>query len=215
MAEAPMEFVNRGHLGGYIKADQNWPHGDPRTYVPKVWDYLYNRYLGDIPVPKVLDVGCGEGHAVEYFASKHCAAVGLDGAEEAIAAFNSRHSPGRKGNVFRHDFTQGPFEGIDVSLVGEVDLIWSCEFVEHVEEKYAGNFLRTFDKARIVAMTHAEPGQPGHHHVNCQPEDYWRLKLLERGFVVDEEATMQSRAIYQDTHWTRSGLVFVRATKIT
>ena len=58
-----MQFVNEGHLGGFVAADEHYPNGDPMTYCPGVWKYLLYKFL-----PKsVCDVGCGEGHAVKWF----------------------------------------------------------------------------------------------------------------------------------------------------
>ena len=59
-------------------------------------------------------------------------------------------------------------------------------------------------------MTHAEPGQQGYHHVNCQPADYWISLMRGRGFLFDQAATEYSRKLAPQTHWERSGLVFTR-----
>lgn len=97
------------------------------------------------------------------------------------------------------------------------DLIWSCEFLEHVEERFVGNILRTFSFARkAILVTHAFPGQHrGHHHVNLRPSSYW-IRLIEAlGFQCDGERSRQARTLtLQDypgvNHFARSGLVFVR-----
>lgn len=193
-----MEFVNRGHLGGYVKACPEFPHGDPLTYCPKVWDWAVRRYS-----PKrVLDVGCGEGHTVRYFRELGIEAFGIDGCREALDAGRAERSW-----LLEYDFTKGA----PVLPFHQVDLVWCCEFVEHVEEKFSGNFLSIFDLAKRVCMTHAFPGQAGHHHVNCQPVEYWTKRMVDRGFVLDEDAVEESRALDQpDGHWARSGLVFVK-----
>jgi hypothetical protein len=38
-------------------------------------------------------------------------------------------------------------------------------------------------------LTHAEPGDVGHHHVNCRPTDYWVRKMNEFGFEFDAAET--------------------------
>ena len=94
---------------------------------------------------------------------------------------------------------------------GHPDVIWSCEFVEHVEERFLENFLAVFQRARkAVLMTHAVPNQLGYHHVNCQPAEYWIEHMRARGFKLDEALTEASRELAPYTHWQRSGLVFVR-----
>ncbi len=40
-------------------------------------------------------------------------------------------------------------------IPSKADLIWCCEFVEHVEEARKDNFLAVFKRGRVVAMTHA------------------------------------------------------------
>ncbi len=194
----PMEFVKRGHLGGYVKSDGNWPDGDPFTFCPKVWDRLVGRYG-----PRtVLDVGCGEGHAVRHFRRAGIQAFGIDGCHEALEA-----GIADREWLFEHDYSNGvprlPFQ--------RVDLVWCCEFVEHVEAVHEENFLATFDLADVVCMTHAFPGQGGHHHVNCRPAPYWTGRMAGRGFTIDAEAVRETRTLDgPDGHWARSGLVFVK-----
>ncbi len=59
-------------------------------------------------------------------------------------------------------------------------------------------------------MTFAQPGQPGHHHVNCQPEEYWVERLREVGFASDERLTEESRVCAENGHYHNRGLLFVR-----
>lgn len=195
-----MTFVNRGHLGGFVRSDpDDWPHGDPMTYTPALWDWLAEQYN-----PKVVwDVGCGEGHFVKHMLGKQCQAWGIDGCVEALeTAVVTREC------IVIHDFSRGVLNTPE--KVQSPDLVYSCEFVEHVEQKYIENFLRIFDLARIVCFTHAFTDQPGHHHVNCQEPDYWISAMEKRGFLWDEESSKQSRHIAGKSHWKRSGLVFVR-----
>lgn len=198
-----MSYVERGHLGGYKEG------GDPATFYPDLWRWL----VEEREVRSVIDVGCGEGHAVEFFESLGCDVLGIDGVEQ------------ENPSVVRHDFTEGAFTNDRAAFVLGVpgdrsrwlaDLCWSCEFVEHVEERFAPNFLETFASARLVLMTHAEPGQAGYHHVNCQPEAYWRGALAAIGFELDPEMTSACRqlAALNESPWNhfkRSGLAFRRA----
>jgi len=86
--------------------------------------------------------------------------------------------------------------------------VWSCEFVEHVEERFADNFLAAFAKAeKCIALTYASPGQPGWHHVNCQPESYWIEKISAIGYRLDEALTHDARRLAQG-HFAHKGLIF-------
>ena len=196
-----MKFVNEGHLGGYVAADEQYPNGDPLTYTPAVWEYLLNRY----PFKHVVDVGCGEGHAVRWFMRhpQDFTVMGIEGCTEAFAAIDAPVN-----NMTLHDFTSGPPR---IMMVPDM-LVWCCEFVEHVEEKFSDNFLQVFRQASVVAMTHAFPGQPGHHHVNCQPTEYWLARMKAIGFSLDHVTTAEARAVAPQSHWERSGLVFLADT---
>jgi len=177
-----------GHLGGYVEG------GDAATYFPDLWRWLVDTW----EIGSVVDVGCGEGHALRFFRDLGVTVIGVDGIEQPDSS------------IITHDYTQGP-----LSAMQEVDLAWSCEFVEHVEERYVPNFLATFARARYVLITHGEPGQPGWHHVNNQPADYWRGALAAVGYEYDEVLTFQARrlaGLNDDpyNHFRRSGLAFRR-----
>jgi hypothetical protein len=152
----------------------------------------------------MIDVGCAEGRVIDFFAKEGVSASGVEGVEQDHL------------DIIQHDYTSGPWP-IPGQNVGrrEVDLVWSCEFVEHVEEQFVPNFLETFRLGRIILMTHALPGQPGYHHVNCKDDDYWIGRMLAIGYDVDGELTSASRTIagnnkHPDNYYARSGLVFRR-----
>jgi SAM-dependent methyltransferase len=181
-----MKMIREGHLGGFIEG------GDPMTWCAEVW-----RMLLAEGVRSVIDVGCGAGYASEWFYDRGCVVTGIDGSETAERMFRV---PLR---FVRHDYTSGP-------LVLAADLAWSCEFVEHVEERYVPNFMETFRGCQTVAMTFAEPGQAGHHHVNCQPAEYWRGAFAAIGYRFDEATTMALRGLETGTHFAARGMVFRR-----
>lgn len=177
------EFVTAGHLGGYVAG------GDPLCMYPDMWAWVVQRE----GIRTVLDVGCGDGAAMQTFRNLGCSVAGVDGVEQADPA------------IFTHDFTDGPFK-----IEGDfVDLVWSCEFVEHVEEEYVPNFLAAFSLAPLVMMTHATPGQPGWHHVNCQKGDYWEHAMSLIGYELDEELTAVTRARAHG-YYEATGMAFRR-----
>ena len=184
--------VLEGHLGGYYTTM------DPPSQCPKMWKYI----IETLNIKSVLDVGCGMGYAMEEFL-KYCdEVVGIDGSPYAL-----ENSP-VKELIFEHDYKIGELQTED-----RYDLCWSCEFVEHVEEQYIDNFLSTFAFAKYVAMTHAVPGQGGHHHVNCQPKEYWIENMKRYGFEYDDEFTQKLKEIAKtegdySPHFLSTGLFF-------
>lgn len=174
------------HLGGYV------PGGDAATFYPDLWAWLVNDY----GVESVLDVGAGDGIAVDYFRILGANAVGIEGV------------PQDHPQIIEHDFTTGP------TIYAEYDLVWCCEFVEHVEERYLPNYLSAFKAAPLVLLTHADPGQQGYHHVNCQPDAYWIGVMAAIGYAFNRVLTNNCRLLAAKNpspwnHFYRSGLAFV------
>lgn len=127
-----------------------------------------------------LDIGCGPGGMVELAELNGLDALGIDGDFTL-----QRYNPDR---FLIHDFSVSSPE-----LNKEFDVGWSCEFVEHVYEKFMPNYMEAFKKCKILIMTYAPPGFGGHHHVNEQPEEYWIAKLAESGFIYDAHLTTELR----------------------
>lgn len=196
----PEHFVASGHLGGYIAADADRPHGDPLTYVPETWQWLLDHYQ----VRSMISLGCGEGHCVEWFMAHGVDARGVEGLPDAIEAFNHR-CPQYAGRIIQHDYTKGSCS------LPNVDLVWACQFVDNVEERYAGNYLESgFRRGRVICMNHAFPGQGGHHMVNIRRANHWIGRFHSMGYRLDNPAIEESRKRARGTHWERSGIVFVR-----
>jgi SAM-dependent methyltransferase len=183
---------NKKHLGGYIINLTD--HGDPNTYATEVWDWMINN-----GIKSVIDVGCGEGHSTNYFLKKGIKCIGVEGGENAYN--NSKV----KEHIFLHDYVDGPF-------ITETyyDAIWSCEFVEHVDEQYVNNFLETFKCGNNIFMTHALPGQEGYHHVNCKDSSYWIEKIENIGFKYNDIISRKLRNLTDKLHVKNTLLVFNR-----
>jgi SAM-dependent methyltransferase len=156
------------HLGGSLN----------KTHVDKgALSWLIQKYN----IKSFLDIGCGPGGMVELAKKLGLRSQGIDG----------DFTLGLKEPEFLiHDFTLGA-----PLLKDEFDLGWSCEFVEHVEEKYMNNYFYCFKQCKKVVITYAPPGWPGIHHVNCQTEDYWKNKFFKYGFTYDENATLRLREV--------------------
>lgn len=186
-----MVFVSdqtRPDLGGNLR------HGDVHTWCPVLWRFLIERF----GVRSVLDVGCGEGHSVLFFHRLGVFAHGIEGLEANV----------RRAVVpiARHDILSGPY-------LMPVDLVWCCEVAEHIDPAFVPNFVDTLANGRVVAMTHALPGQHGYHHVNCQPAEYWIELMKRKGYLLSEENDVIREVANKDKTWNyfaTSGLVFLK-----
>jgi hypothetical protein len=169
------------HLGGYIVG------GDYHTYLTEIWDWMISN-----GIKSVMDIGCGEGYAIKYFYDHGCDVLGIEG---SINAWNNSII---KDKTVLHDFTKSTY-----SPSQRYNAIWCCEFVEHVEEKYIDNFLHTFKYADKIFMTHADIGQDGYHHVNCQNSLYWINLLQSINFKYNHDISLYLRELTDKVHGKR------------
>jgi 2-polyprenyl-3-methyl-5-hydroxy-6-metoxy-1,4-benzoquinol methylase len=148
----------------------------------------------------ILDIGCGPGGMVYEAIRLGIEAKGVDG-----DFVTKRENP----ELFEmHDFTKGKLEHIKMNF----DMVWCCEFIEHVEKQYEDNWITLMQKGKYVFVTYSIPGKPGHHHVNCEPLEYW-LKLFDKyGFKFRDDLTKQSKELstMKREFWNDCGLIFER-----
>ncbi|PPQ28472.1 class I SAM-dependent methyltransferase [Rhodopila globiformis] len=185
MSYVGLEFAKSAsapHLGGSITA------GDPFTYAPLVWDYVLSRFC----IGSALDIGSGCGNASDYMFKKGVRVLAVEGLKDSVT---SSLYP-----AIQHDLTKGP-------ILTSVDLVHCQEVVEHIEEEYLENLLGTLMTGKFILMTHAVPGQDGHHHVNLQPSEYWIDHLTQRGCRLMSEDTRRIRALAQ-----REGAIYLAKT---
>ena len=161
---------NLPHLGGSIAG------GDPYTYCPATWRYVLDRFC----IRSVLDLGSGCGNASWWFHKHGCQVLAVDG---LVDSAGSAAYP-----TLAHDNTRGP-------VCTRVDLVYCHEVVEHIEEQYLDHLLRSLMCGRYILMTHAIPGQPGYHHVNCQHPEYWLEHLGKRNCTLLLADTQRIRAL--------------------
>ena len=194
------DVIYQDHLGGCALK------GDGATYYPVMWKHMIEKYN----IKSMIDIGCGRAYSADYFKGSGVLSHGVEGCKEAV-----EKSFLESDEVTLHDYeNDGPY-------VPEMvyDLGWSCEFVEHVTQENMQNFIETFKRCKIVAVTYAIPGQGGHHHVNEQYEPYWIDHMSRNGFVLDMGGTEELRELAKQdgqkysplylSHFIRRGLLFV------
>jgi hypothetical protein len=107
--------------------------------------------------------------------------------------------------ALKHDLTAGP-------VVTRVDLVHCHEVVEHIEEAFLDNLLSSLLCGKLILMTHALPGQFGHHHVNLQPPEYWIGKLEARDAIFLSEDSTRIRALAEQdgaAYMAKTGMIFM------
>ena len=179
------------HLGGHM----NKVHTDRSTLT-----YLTKKYN----IKSMIDVGCGPGDMVMIALDRGINSIGIDGDYTLVEQWKASRLP-----IILHDFAES---SPSMSSYAGWDLGWSVEFLEHVEEKYIDNFMDVFKKCQYVVCTAAPPGHAGHHHVNCQTQDYWIDKFSDYGFDYDDEETwyIRENSAMRKPFMQRNGMFYVR-----
>lgn len=180
--------IAKPHVAGYLK------YGETPT---NVINFIVNRYK-----PKTcLDVGCGPFGSMRIFKSLGIYVWGIDGDDQILYRDDLKE--------FYINFSIVDLERSPYFFPVKFDLVWSYEVAEHIEN--SENFVLTITENcnKILAITHAVPGQGGYHHVNCQDDNYWVNKICSKGFRYLNDISLNARKL-GDTYFSRSGLIFER-----
>jgi len=90
------------------------------------------------------------------------------------------------------------------------------EVLEHIPAEYEHVVLDNIVRAagHGIVLSWAPPGQPGYGHVNNKPMTYVKQAITNRGFTVNDKASVMIRQ--QTTYyWLRNNLlVFVRSKSL-
>lgn len=89
--------------------------------------------------------------------------------------------------------------GTPLDLGRKYDLVVSIEVGEHLPEEQADVYCDNIANhvGRWLVFTAAAPGQGGDGHVNCQPQEYWRLKLEDRELEYNYAQTERLREAWK------------------
>lgn len=164
---------DKKHLGGFTELDM---HG----IAPGVWKHAVQNWT----VQSVLDVGCGKGTSTSWFVTHGLRTECVEGSHDAI----EQSMVPDKSILTEHDFSRGPWWPEDT-----FDMVWSVEFLEHVNLHNHFNYITTFRKAAIIMVTSSKWG--GWHHVEVHEDDWWIRKYESYGFQYDEILTQEIRQV--------------------
>jgi len=148
----------------------------------------------------VLDVGSGPFGSKKIFNENGVQWVWcIDGDDDLLYRDDLRDQLGT--------FSVVDFERSSYRFPTTFDMVYSYECSEHIE--HVDNYVDTVtvNCGRILAMTHALPGQGGYHHVNEQNDQYWIDKIVAKGFKYLEQESKEGR-IAGDGYFKLSGLIF-------
>ena len=183
------EAIVRGRLAAHLGGHFGFTNADEGALV------FLKESLG---VKSMIDMGCGPGKQVRIARGLGIEAFGIDG--DHTLKFSQPY-------FFLHDFTKGKFP-----CARKFDLVWSVEFLEHVEEQYQPFYMAAFRLAKTVVCTAALPGQLGFHHVNCRDQAYWIRVFKRYGFAFDKTNTqlLKEHSTMGREFMRETGMLFVR-----
>jgi len=148
---------------------------------------MFERVLEFLPkaarVPRVLDVGCGQGRALELFEEQGFIATGISTNNEDVAVCKKRGFDVRKMDQ----------NGIALVFTGGFDLIWARHVLEHSVAPYwtLTEFNRVCRPGGILYVEVPAPDTACHHetnknHYSCLTWSTWSSLIPRAGWTILE-----------------------------
>lgn len=145
------------------------------------WVGFARLVLRVFPSASVVDIGCGQGLALEAFRAidPRLRLKGFDDSPSAIARARTRHLDVSPLDIAALTRAEARAFG---RTNGPVDLALCLEVGEHLPSWHSGKLLDALTCARRLIFSAAHPNQGGMRHVNERPAGYWISRLADRGF---------------------------------
>jgi hypothetical protein len=179
---------------GTTAFDPDWHWNNPFADIAP-FTYLIEKYRPQ----SMLDVGCGLGAYVSLSKNLGVGDVfGVDGLPTSATML-----------------TEAEYREVDlsrsISIGRKFDIVLCLEVAEHLPLEAALTILGTLrDHARgLIIFSAAEPGQPGHGHINNSPIEQWLRGWQSLGWIPELQETLAIRAI-SSLPWFKRNIIVLR-----
>jgi SAM-dependent methyltransferase len=161
------------------------------------------RYLAEKYQPiSVLDVGCGIGAYLKLLQKLGARTIfGIDGIPKTATMLDDCE-------YSEVDLTR------PLVLSQKFDVVLCLEVAEHLPFDAADNILEilSVNAQGLIVFSAAEPGQPGHGHINSRPIEYWLDCWKQRGWTPVLHETLALRAMSTLSWFKRNIVVLERGS---
>ncbi len=158
------------------------------------------RYLAEKYSPQsILDVGCGIGAYLTLFKNLGVRHVfGADGIPKSATMLSDTEYQ-------KVDLTQ------PLSLGRKFDIVMCLEVAEHLPPDASSTILETLraHAGGLIVFSAAEPGQPGHGHINNLPIEQWLRQWETLGWLPSLQETFAMRAL-STLSWFKRNIVVLK-----
>jgi SAM-dependent methyltransferase len=177
------------------------------------WDGFAGVVARLLPSASIVDIGCGQGLALEAFRRNNPRLIvrGYDDSPAALDRARARHLPVDRLDVCSLSDQQAQEKAAEI---GSFDLTLCLEVAEHLPPWHGRRLITVLSGARRLIFSAAHPGQGGRLHVNEQPAAYWMKRLARRGLVlspVDDEFRAAVARLSLPSWYAQNVHVFERA----
>ena len=161
-------------------------------------------------IPKddlVIDLGCGNGYYCDYLEKNGYTVIAIEGTE----GINSK---GIYKDILRWNLARD----LILPSLPKNTTVLSFEVGEHIPKEFEDVFINNITKhAKRVIMSWGVPNQGGDGHVNEQPNQYIAGKFKDKGFGMDEEATVRLRGAMAKSPvwWFKNTLMVFEKGKVS